>query len=346
MKAKVMLARFPGNHHEDPDTVSWMLKLAMDAVRDPRVSEFKCFVKSDTPITMVRNECVQNALDLGIDYLVMIDNDMKPDCPRPGKPFAPFWKSSFDWIFRRGAPAVIASPYVGPNPHNNIYIFRWSNHNNYDPGAFRLRQFSREEAAERSGIEQVSALPTGLVLIDMRVFDRMPHPWFEYEWMQDGRPCHHCGQQKPGPRMAKASTEDVYWSRNLAFLWADVPGAGVFCNWDSWSIHIKRSYCLPPEIPTVNPMYDRAREADEYGRRWDETARVIGEENAIALLDDNPEVIDLRDGPQEHVPDESILGPGPDGRIVITGEDRMRYEIRRHYQDLGDKDRTVPKSKI
>lgn len=364
MKCKVMIARFPGNNHEDPDCVSWLMKTYKEMLFDPRIADVHCFVKSDTPIDMVRNQCVQNAMDLGIDYLLMIDNDMKPDYARANRPFAPFWKSSFDWMWRREAPSIIAAPYVGPDPHNNIYVFRADNLTNDldDPGNYVLRQFQRQEAAERGGIEKVKALPTGLILIDMRVFEnrRLQIPWFDYEREGDGARCNTCRQHKRGKWLGKASTEDVYFSRNVDTAWHQTPGAGCYVNWDSWAIHIKRTYCYPPELLYADQLgvqEDRAREPQYLSNQQirivgaGETPRQFpknGERIFVDLVnpvdpanpwpeefrqeDPNPPSADFCD--QDPARNEV---PGTDGRLVHIDAEQFGARVLEQFREFAPK---------
>ena len=116
--------------------------------------------------------------DLDMSWEAWVENKDKLDCDFPLM------------------PATIAAPY-GPPPIENIYVFRWMNFETGDPDfKFSLTQFSREEVWNRQGIEEVAALPTGLILYDLHFFPHVPVPWFYYEWT--------CPKQ-----MKKASTEDV-----------------------------------------------------------------------------------------------------------------------------------------
>ena len=169
-----MIARFPGDNSEHPASSQWVIDVSARMMKDPRISEVTHWYKSDTPITMVRNEAVEVAKARGADILVMIDSDIKPDHVAPGIPSSKlFWESSFDYFWKHyeKGPMLIAAPYVGPAPNEWPYIFQWkclqSHHPNPD---WQLEMFSREAAAERAGFEHVPALPTGLILIDMRVF--------------------------------------------------------------------------------------------------------------------------------------------------------------------------------
>lgn len=272
---KVMLARFPGGNVEHPDSTAWILKTFRKCLKDPRIEEVINWHKSDTPITMVRNLCVEHAQELGVDYLLMIDNDMDPDEPNIGA--KPFWDTSFDFMFDRKSPCIVAAPYVGPDGqtglrHNNVYAFRWnSDNNNHWP--FGMAQYTRYEALQRGGIEKVAAMPTGLMLFDMRIFEKMKKPYFEYEWVDDGPACEHCGQAKPGPRAKKASTEDCFFTREITMGCFDDPDAGVFCNWDAWARHIKMCKLGKPQDITIDMVNKRYRDAVMENRDRHESVR-------------------------------------------------------------------------
>ena len=90
-----------------------------------------------------------------------------------------------------------------------------------DGGGTKLDKFTRHEAAMMSGITQVSALPTGLILIDTRVCDLMSPPWFSYEFTDEYN-------------TTLGSTEDVVFTRNANWL-----GIPQYCNWDCWCGHNK-----------------------------------------------------------------------------------------------------------
>lgn len=273
---KVMLARFPGDFKEHPESSNYILKTYKKCLEDPRIEEVLNWHRSDTPITMTRNLCLEHAQQLGMDFVLMIDNDMKPDQDNPG--CKPFWDSAFDFCFDRKSPAIVAAPYVGPGTyHNNVYAFHWESLTNaHFP--IGMRQFTRFEAMQRSGIEKVGAMPTGLMLIDMRILSKMRKPYFEYDWMGDGPCCDHCGQPKPGPRAVKASTEDCFFTREITLGCFDDPDAGVFCNWDAWAYHIKLCELGKPEELTIDMVNKRFVDAVLEKRRRDETVKEWGVE--------------------------------------------------------------------
>ena len=245
----LMVARFPGNNQEHPDSSGYVINLQEELLDDDRISAIVPFRKSDTPITMTRNLCAKTALDRNIDYILMIDSDMKPDCEDDGMAF---WPGAWDFMMKRreaevdclGAghpepfvsnkypPATIAAPYCGPPPVENVYVFHWASRENVGSGNInmKLEMISREHAASLKGIQEVAALPTGLILYDARVFRKLPPPWFDYEWADVPF------------NTQKATTEDVYQTRNASML-----GMPQFCAWDSWAAHIKTKHVGKPK---------------------------------------------------------------------------------------------------
>ena len=252
----VMFARFPFGRCYDPDVTDWMIETVVKCKLDSRVGRIANFWINDTPITMGRNRAVEAAKADKCHYLVMIDSDIKADAYLGSNKnrldtdisASPFWDSSWDFILRhreRG-PCMIGSPYCGPPPVENCYIFRWANFQSDHPNAdLRIEQFTREEVVNRSGFEEVCCLPTGLVLIDMRVFDNplVVPPYFTYEYTDDL-------EQK------KASTEDCVMTRNLNI--ANIP---LYVNWDAWSGHWKRKCVGKPKPILREQVHQKFLEA-------------------------------------------------------------------------------------
>jgi hypothetical protein len=176
----------------------------------------------------------------------MVDSDMGPDYEVGASPNArPFWDTAWQFMMNRRdwederlldysdrmtynplLPITIGAPYCGPPPHEVPYIFRWKDRQSGNPDPdFRLEIMERCDAAMRAGIEEVAALPTGLILYDARVFRVMEQanalPWFDYEYTDKYR-------------RAKSTTEDVFQTRNASLL--DMP---QYVLWDSWARHYK-----------------------------------------------------------------------------------------------------------
>ena len=223
-----------GISSEVPDIREWMVPLIAEIRQDPRISGVKLWNLSDTPITMTRNRAVLMAREYGCDVLVMVDSDMKPDL-YAGQPDAkPFFQSSFDFLvdhYQKG-PVVIGAPYCGPPPVECVYVFRWqSQQSAHASPDFQLEMYDRDTGSKMAGIQECAALPTGLIMYDMRAFeitepkDENSKPWFYYEWSDKYA-------------SGKSSTEDVTMTRDLSLAGAKALGYNpVFCNWDAWAGH-------------------------------------------------------------------------------------------------------------
>lgn len=258
-KYDIMIARSPYGNKEVPDIGDWLVKTELYLRSRPDVGSILHHRIDDTPADMVRNRMVEDAKEAKVDYLLMVDADMRPDFPKPGA--RPFVASSLDFALSHHGPCVIAAPYSGPSPHQNMYVFTWRNLKSNNPNPdLQMRQFEREEAAARSGMEEVAALPTGLILIDMRVFDVLAYedekggvqpaaPYFYYEY-KDKFNAH------------KSSTEDVTFTRDCSLA-----GVPVYCNWDAWCGHWKNELVPPPVVLTVDDVRETYRQVILRNRR-------------------------------------------------------------------------------
>ena len=269
------------------DVSDWKAVTYAKALRDERVGRFAWTYISDTPITMTRNQAVIHAQRQGFDVLIMVDSDMYPDIRLGRDPLAkPFWDSSFDYLYSHyeKGPVSVYSPYCGPDPHPNhggesmVYIFQWTNISNGDinePG-LKLEMFPRTEAVRMAGVQPVDAAGTGLCMFDMRLFDHLTMPYFDYEWKDDGPKCGHCGTYKPGPRAFKSSTEDCMHTRDMSLVgYRELGYNPVLCNWDAWSGHWKPRCVDKPYLPTVETVNDRFTQAVLRGHKANERMMVI-----------------------------------------------------------------------
>jgi hypothetical protein len=275
-KYNLAIGRFPYGGIERTECVDWLIRIAETVATDPRLDY--CWLKeNDTPITMTRNKMFADACNMGADFLLIVDSDMAPDIELQGRhkdPFArPFFESSLEFMLDHKGPCVVAAPYCGPPPHENVYIFQWGNKESgvpHERQQHSLDQFTREQAALMSGITQVGALPTGLMLIDCRVFKELPYPFTYYEYEGDGVECPQCKGRHAGPQAKKASTEDVTFTRDLTML-----GIPVYCNWDAWAGHCKNKIVGKPRVSTVQTVAAKMREAVVRGVNSFESIREI-----------------------------------------------------------------------
>lgn len=302
MRFDVMIAGFPYGGSEHPDVGAWIgglrVKLVKDAERIGRI-EYHHF--DDTPITMTRNAAIKTALDRKMDILVMVDSDMSPDFYLDRPLAKPFWDSSFEFLINHQGPCVIAAPYCGPPPEENCYIFHWvkkeSEHPNVD---LKMSMIPREMAAKCSGMQEVAALPTGLIMIDMRAIAHLSPPWFEYDYADSPY------------NTQKATTEDVYFTRDCSFA-----GVKVYSNWDAWAGHWKRKRVGPPTILTPDMVREDCRKAVANNHlKSNQTLLFLKSKvnlNGSGRLDDA-----ARERTRQ-VP-ATLVGPGPGDRLGDDGD--------------------------
>lgn len=250
---RIFAAQFPGGNRTVPDVGNWLVETVLKMRADPTIGEGNVALwhKVTTPITMGRNLCLKQAKAWGADFVLMVDSDMRPDLPYDGA--KPFWDVAWPFARDHAGPCVVAAPYCGPPPQEGVYTFRWEDTQTGDPNPnFMLKAHTRPEAARLSGIVRCGALPTGLMLIDVRALKDVPPPYFYYEYTDE-------------TQSELASTEDVTFSRDLANV-----GVPLYAAFDSWAGHFKEKLVgRPAEIPAdavPNWLVGRGRELDASGR--------------------------------------------------------------------------------
>jgi hypothetical protein len=267
-----------------PDTTKWLLDTILDikaARKDEQIDEVTYANVSETPITMSRNFSVEQAKSLGADVLVMIDSDMAPDFHKERPGYQPFFQSSFDFLYKHydEGPVIVGAPYCGPPPARNVYVFKHGNFDNdHTDDHFKLEAYTRSEAEKMGGIQDCAALPTGLIMYDMRIWDVVEPPYFYYEYQGDGLKCPHCHQPKPSFQAQKASTEDVTATRDICFNGELELGYNpVFCNWDAWAGHIKQEKVGAPILMKADQISQKLRKAIQRDVNSNDKLVIIGD---------------------------------------------------------------------
>jgi hypothetical protein len=224
-KWKIMVARFPHGGSERAEVTNWLVAVALWAKRLD--IELLHWMANDTPITMLRNRAVKDAIDAGADLLVMVDSDMGPD-KLATQPFLP---AAFEFTRQRwqAAPTIVAAPYSGGLPDRLPMMGTFREYLEGRPVKAQL--LTRAEAASFHGILSCPYLGTGLMLLDLRIFTgfngvALKPPWFHYEYTDE----YHT---------AKAASEDMEFSLQTWFAFGGIGLEVNFCAWDSWSEHYK-----------------------------------------------------------------------------------------------------------
>lgn len=261
-----------------PQLVPWWGTLFHSLYSDERVGRVEYLALTDTPITMTRNKAIRTAVENGFDILMMIDSDNIPDLYVGVDSLAkPFFQSSFDFAYDRlmqGIPTMIAAPYCGPPPHptkggeENVYVFKWmNNESDTDFGGCRIVMYDRDQAAIMRGIHPAAALATGVCMFTTKIFECLEPPYVAYEW-------------KDKWQDDKASTEDVFVTRNLALAGAKKWGTNVaFCNWDAWAGHYKPKLVGKPVILPIDTISDVFVESVKRGFASDDQIVHLGWDN-------------------------------------------------------------------
>lgn len=248
-----------GISSEHPSIREWALQTVPRMKADPRIGWVDTITIADTPVTYVRNRFVKIAKQRGAHLCLMVDSDQDPNKHAGEAWYRPFWDEAFNFIYSRyhKGPHVVGAPYCGPpGGTENVYVFQWDNQGDRGPETvYRLEQYTRAQAAMMSGVQEAAALPTGMILYDMRCFDliepssltkrqvleqvasgtmdvrdaeaALTEGYFHYEWNDQYAD-------------EKGSTEDVSNTRNIAMNGIVKLGYNpVYCAWDSWIGHWK-----------------------------------------------------------------------------------------------------------
>lgn len=235
-KVTILIARLSYSGYERVEIGTWLAQTALMLDKHPRVENVFHKLQMGYPTSRVRNEVLKICREKRIHFAVMVDDDMVPDVHSPGRSVGydhlpmmsdqtNFLPAALDFALEHPGPCVVGAPYCAGPPEERVLVSRFREKQSDCPngpvGGLALECFSRDDAATRTGIEMVSALPTGLMLIDMRCLDVLGAPWFDYEY-------------KDIHRTELASTEDTVFSRNLFYL-----GVPQYVAWQSWAAHIK-----------------------------------------------------------------------------------------------------------
>lgn len=266
-----------------------LLKCKTDERFKHRIGEVYDVDLSDTPITHTRCRAVQMARESRSDVIIMVDSDNVIDWHLGEDGTKPWFDSSFAFLleqFDKGKPVAIGAPYCGPPPHENVYVFQWRNFESDDPNmGHQLAQYDREHAAIMAGIMPVAALPTGVTMFDMRLFDLIAPPYFDYEY----RDKFHS---------EKVSTEDVVSTRDMSLVVQQKLGYNpIFCNWDAWAGHAKPKIVGKP----------RSLESDKVSKRWMNAMSAPPSTQKLRFIGDPTEVTGIDPCLTSHLPETDRL---------------------------------------
>lgn len=243
-KIKLLVNVFTYAKQIGAEAFSWCCGISHpDALGNhPRVDKVAVSYTHGYPTDKMRNAVVKEARQHGHDFVLMLDDDQVPDlgirdCAERTD-MVPFLPSAIDFAIAHDGPCLVGAPYCSAPPLQQVLVMK---NREYVPGllegmGLKIDKYSRDEAAAMRGIQRCAGLPTGMLLVDLRVLDVLPPPWFSYEY------------DDPPFNTSLASTEDIVFTRNLDWL-----GVPSYCHWSSWAGHDKH---FTTGVPTEAPVVD------------------------------------------------------------------------------------------
>ena len=185
-------------------------------------------------IPAARNHGVKEAREEGATHLLMIDPDVAIDAFVGTEPWAKKWWSEA-WYFakRDGPPLVLTAPYAGQL--QKVHVF-------YRDKEGVNRRYSWNDAGKMSGWSQVNAVGSGLMLIDMRVFDLLDK---HDDSLNQHRP--YFRDIYADERETELDyTPDVYFCERCREV-----GVPIWVNWDCWCGHWQLQRVTSPRCGTI-----------------------------------------------------------------------------------------------
>ena len=231
---KLCVVRPTGHHSECPDIGTWIMDWAYGMHRYPEITAINNFQVANCRVSYMRNRAVAHAQVIGATHCLMLDPDMVIDRFverdaqfRPVGRYKPFWDVA--WPFMKANPgSILGVPYCGMYPERPLHVFT-RNHED------KLVRVDHQTAMGLEGWTQVAACGTGMMLIDMRVFDRLEKPYFDDVYKARD----HC---------------DLKFTQDVTFcLKAGGAGVPVYVNWDCPAGHWQNTVVDPPWLEKRRP---------------------------------------------------------------------------------------------
>ena len=214
------------------------------AARAPKYGvSFDTFIVQNSRILLNRNKIVEFAHqpqkndDPEKDgrkrntHIYFLDPDHRVDAyynssdPESTPDAVPFFESAMEFL-KEHPGNICAAPYAGSPPMCPIQVFS----KNADGELVRL---AHEQAKQLRGWHAVEACGTGVMMVDMAVFEKLKQPYFHDVYHDDRDLCLRYSQ-------------DVYFC-----LKAREAGIGVYVNFDCWAGHWQDCMVGKPWEPLV-----------------------------------------------------------------------------------------------
>lgn len=220
----VAVARFCNRGWERCEIGNFLLQIcnAQNTSLKSIIKDILYYPMAMSPTSVARNNAVKIAQGKA-DFLFMVDEDASP---APG-----FFEAALQFLIDN-PPCAIASPAVSNNDGlEKVQVFHYTAKNNDQGRYFQLEQMSRELAARQQGITKVDNVGCHCIGYNLKVFDLIPVPHYEWRLSKDG--------------CTVLESEDLAFHRKM---WEQqLP---VYIAWDYWAGHWKEKCLSAPLLIT------------------------------------------------------------------------------------------------
>lgn len=209
--------------YEHPDVRRWAVAASLILNASPVVGRVHMFDVCSSRIILNRNTTIQAAKKRNCRWVLMCDPDMSPDVYAGSiegqrEFLLPSLAWARLWYHQHGRGCVVGAPASCGPPSFKLNIFGIT-------AEGEMKQLEENDLPAEPSFEAIAAIGTGLILIDMKVFDHLPVPYFNDEYRDR--------------EMTQVATgQDIYFGREC-----NRHGISVFANWYSWAGHWK-TCCL------------------------------------------------------------------------------------------------------
>ena len=110
-RAKVLVAVLTYSKQVGAEVFGWCCKAIPEMQDHPRVEAVAVGTTFGYPTDRMRNAVCKQALAQGYDFLLMLDDDMVPDCRLGHDPDAkPFLPTALEYACQQTGPVVVGAP--------------------------------------------------------------------------------------------------------------------------------------------------------------------------------------------------------------------------------------------
>ena len=243
MKYTIVVARPTGNGWERVEIGTSLVEIVAQSLSDPELSPLIDDVLhvpiQKFPTDTARNTLVKAAQEKRADFLFTMDVD--------GAPKVGTFKALFNFLRVQPMPSVAGAPYISGDNSVQVFEFTTKQVHNGSLETWALTRVDKNRASllQGTGFGRVASIGTHCVMYDMRVFDKIKPPYFQYGYDED--------------HTAVVETEDCWAARTL--FHAGVP---IWCAWDYPARHFKEiGLDIMPPLPlnVIPEFYQRQANA-------------------------------------------------------------------------------------